>query len=131
MTFDQCAAAYIKTHRADWNNKKHAKQWESTLATYASPVFGKLPVVFPGARAGKPLSDRSLFKTLPRMGRDDLTTHGFRSTFRDWCGDHTEFPREVAEAALAHAIGDSTEAAYRRSDALQRVPVIVVHNQHA
>ena len=81
---------------------------------------GKGEFVFPGARAGKPLSDGSLFKTLPRRGRDDLTTHGFRSTFRDWCGDHTEFPREVAEAALAHAIGDSTEAAYRRSDALDK-----------
>ena len=44
MTFDQCAAAYIKTHRAGWNSKKHTKQWGSTMATYASPVFGKLPV---------------------------------------------------------------------------------------
>ena len=54
------------------------------------------------------------------MGRGDLTTHGFRSTFRDWCGDCTEFPREVAEAALAHAVGDKAEAAYRRSDALEK-----------
>jgi hypothetical protein len=44
MTFDQCAAAYIKAHRAGWNSDKHAAQWEATLATYASPVFGKLPV---------------------------------------------------------------------------------------
>jgi integrase len=81
---------------------------------------GKGEFVFPGARAGKPLSGRSLFKTLRRMGRGDLTAHGFRSTFHDWCGDCTEFSREVAEAALAHVIGDSTEAAYRRGDALDK-----------
>lgn len=50
----------------------------------------------------------------------DATVHGFRSTFRDWCGDATTFPKEIAEAALAHVIGDKTEAAYRRSDALER-----------
>ncbi len=54
------------------------------------------------------------------MGVDDATVHGFRSAFRDWCGDKTSFPREVAEAALAHAIGDKTEAAYRREDALEK-----------
>ena len=49
-----------------------------------------------------------------------VTVHGFRSSFRDWAGDATAFPREVAEAALAHAVGDATEAAYRRSDALEK-----------
>jgi hypothetical protein len=49
-----------------------------------------------------------------------VTVHGFRSAFRDWCGDKTTFPREVAEAALAHQISDETEAAYRRSDALEK-----------
>jgi hypothetical protein len=48
------------------------------------------------------------------------TTHGFRSTFRDWAGDMTNFPREVCEAAIAHIIEDETEAAYRRSDALAK-----------
>ena len=52
--------------------------------------------------------------------RDGVTVHGFRSSFRDWAGDETSFPREIAEAALAHTIEDSTEAAYRRSDALKR-----------
>jgi hypothetical protein len=56
--------------------------------------------------------------TLRRMGRGDLTTHGFCSTFRDWCSDCTEFPREVA--ALAHAVGHKAEAAYRRSGALEK-----------
>jgi len=50
----------------------------------------------------------------------DATTHGFRSSFRDWAGDHTSFPRDVVEAALAHAVENKTEAAYRRSDALEK-----------
>ena len=53
---------------------------------------------------------------LRRMGRGDITVHGFRSTFRDWAAERTNFPREVAEMALAHAIGDKVEAAYRRGD---------------
>ncbi|MET4804587.1 integrase [Bradyrhizobium sp. LB11.1] len=50
----------------------------------------------------------------------DATVHGFRSSFRDWAGDATDFPRELAEAALAHLVGDETERAYRRGDALKR-----------
>ena len=53
---------------------------------------------------------------LRRMGRADITAHGFRSTFRDWAAERTNFPREVAEMALAHAIPDAVEAAYRRGD---------------
>ncbi len=62
------------------------------------------------------LSNMALLMTLRRMGRGDLTAHGFRSTFRDWAAERTAFPREVAEAALAHAVGDKVEAAYRRGD---------------
>jgi len=76
--------------------------------------------VFGGARAGKPLSQMALLMTLRRMGRGGLTVHGFRSTFRDWAAERTSFPREVAEAALAHAIPDKVEAAYRRGDLLER-----------
>jgi integrase len=54
------------------------------------------------------------------MGRPNITVHGFRSSFRDWAGDETHFPREVAEAALAHVVGDEAEQAYRRSDALTK-----------
>ena len=72
--------------------------------------------VFPGARAGKPLSNMALLMTLRRMGRDDLTVHGFRSSFSDWCAEQTNFPSEVREMALAHAVGDKVEAAYRRGD---------------
>lgn len=58
----------------------------------------------------------SMTAVLRRMGRDGITVHGFRSTFRDWAGETTGFPREVIEAALAHGIKDKAEAAYARSD---------------
>ncbi|MGE9295867.1 MAG: tyrosine-type recombinase/integrase [Puniceicoccales bacterium] len=68
------------------------------------------------AKLGKPISDMSMTAVLRRMQRDDITVHGFRSTFRDWAGETTGFPREVIEAALAHGIKDKAEAAYARSD---------------
>jgi integrase len=68
------------------------------------------------AKPGKPISDMSMTAVLRRMGRDEITVHGFRSTFRDWAGETTGFPREVIEAALAHGIKDKAEAAYARSD---------------
>lgn len=278
MTFKQCADAYIEVHRAGWKNPKHVKQWESTVATYASPVIGSLPVasvdmplvlkilepiwttknetasrlrgrieavldwatvrgyrsgdnparwkghldkvlpapnkvqkvkhhpaipygevgefmtalrkcdgvgakaleftILTAARSGevrgatwqeidlqtktwtipaermkagkehriplsnqavellhsmshirgvpyifpspqnKALSDMSLMAVLRRMGREDITVHGFRSTFRDWAGETTPFPREVIEHALAHQLRDKAEAAYQRGDLL-------------
>jgi integrase len=57
---------------------------------------------------------------LRRMDQDAVTVHGFRSAFRDWAGNETHFPREVAEAALAHVVGDKAEQAYRRGDALEK-----------
>ena len=81
-------------------------------------VFKPNGYVFAGAR-GKPLSNWAMLECLRDL-REGVTVHGFRSSFRDWAGDETSFPREVAEAALAHAIQDETEAAYRRSDALNR-----------
>jgi len=281
ITFDQCAAAFIKSHRKGWRNKKHAEQWQNTLATYCTPVFGSLPVqsvdtglvikvlepiwpektetasrvrgriekvldwakvrgyrdgenparwrghldkllpkrhdvqkvehyaalpyveigaflqsvreqegnaaralelviltaartsevinarwdeidldakvwtippermkskrehrvplsdaavkvlkimqdraegdyVFAGMKPDKPLSNMSLLALIERMGRADLTVHGFRSTFRDWAAETTNFPRDVAEAALAHVLGDKTEAAYRRGDLFEK-----------
>jgi integrase len=278
MTFDECADAYIEAHRAGWKNPKHVTQWENTLASYASPVIGSLPVASAGmslvlrilepiwttknetasrlrgrieavldwatvrgyrsgenparwkghldkvlpapnkvqkvkhhsalpyaqvgefmaalrnyegiaakaleftiltaARSGEvrgaewqeidlraktwtipaermkagkehriplsdaavkllqlmprlkdvahvfpspqntALSDMSLMAVLRRMGRKDLTVHGFRSTFRDWAGETTPFPREVIEHALAHQLRDKAEAAYQRGDLL-------------
>ncbi|SEC89099.1 Integrase [Beijerinckia sp. 28-YEA-48] len=76
--------------------------------------------LFPGAKKGRPLSNMAMAMTLRRMNVKGVTTHGFRSSFRDWAGDATAFPREIAEAALAHTIKDKAEAAYRRSDAIER-----------
>lgn len=281
MTFDQCAAAYIAAHRAGWKNAKHAQQWQNTLDSYTSPVFGSLPVqavdealvmkvlepiwatktetatrvrsrielvldwararkyrggenparwrghldkllpkrskvqkvrnhpalpyaelpafmvalrarngtaakaleliiltaareseaaggkwqefdlearvwtvpgdrmkstrvhrvplsdaavrvlrameakrqndyAFPGWKPDRPITGAAVLKVLRDMGRSDLTVHGFRSTFRDWCAEQTNFAREVAEAALAHVVADKVEAAYRRGDLFEK-----------
>nr|WP_313901432.1 integrase arm-type DNA-binding domain-containing protein [Methylobacterium sp. J-070] len=72
--------------------------------------------VFPGGRRGKPPSNMAMLELLKRMDRGDLTVHGFRSSFKDWASETTHFPREVTEAALAHAIESKVEAAYRRGD---------------
>ncbi|MGG7603564.1 tyrosine-type recombinase/integrase [Massilia sp. BKSP1R2A-1] len=286
MTFDDCAASYIATHRGSWKNQKHAAQWESTLATYASPIIGSLPVasvdtplvvkvlqpiwqektetatrlrarienildwatvshfrtgdnparwrghldnlladpsrvarvvhhaalpwqevgafmvdlrqregvaaravefgiltaarsgeirgakwsevdldaavwtvpaermkagrehrvplstaalallrampelgehIFPGQRGDAPLSDMSLTAVLRRMDRKEITVHGFRSTFRDWCAESVgnSFPREVCEHALAHSLPDKVEAAYRRGDLIEKRKVLM------
>ncbi|MDE1142917.1 MAG: tyrosine-type recombinase/integrase [Paraburkholderia tropica] len=81
--------------------------------------------VFPGARKGKPLSNMAMLKLLERMKRDDITVHGFRSTFRDWAGETTHYPREVCEAALAHGIKDKAEAAYARGDLFAKRAVLM------
>jgi len=76
--------------------------------------------VFPGGRAKRPLSNMALLNTLKRMGRTTLTTHGFRSTFRDWAAENTDYAGEVVEMALAHTIGNKVEAAYRRGDLFEK-----------
>jgi integrase len=76
--------------------------------------------VFPGVRDKKPLSDASLGKALQAAGGGAYTVHGFRSTFRDWATEVAHAPREIAEAALAHVVGDAVERSYARSDALER-----------
>lgn len=75
--------------------------------------------VFPGGKKGRTLSNMAMLELLRGM-RKGFTVHGFRSTFRDWAGDMTSYPREVAEGALAHGVQDETEAAYRRSTALEK-----------
>ena len=76
--------------------------------------------VFPGGKTSRSMSNMSMLMLLRRMSRGDLTVHGFRSTFRDWAGDCTDFPRDVIEMALAHTLGDKVEAAYRRGDGFQK-----------
>ncbi len=72
--------------------------------------------VFPGPRRALPMSNMVMLMLLRRMKRDDLTAHGFRSTFSDWAAERTGYPREVVEMALAHAVENKVEAAYRRGD---------------
>jgi len=72
--------------------------------------------VFAGSKAGRPLGPNAMTSVLRRIGRSELTVHGFRSTFRDWAAERSNFPQEVCEMALAHAVSNQVEAAYRRGD---------------
>jgi integrase len=83
-------------------------------------------LVFPGTR-GSTLSNNALSRLLRQMDRGDLTVHGFRSTFRDWCAEATNHPREIAEKALAHTLHDKTEAAYQRGDLLEKRRKLMSH----
>lgn len=89
------------------------------LTELAGLKAGRDAFVFPGRKEGRPLSVMAMDMLMRRM-KVDFTVHGFRSSFRDWAGEETTFPREVAEAALAHVVGDETERAYRRGDALEK-----------
>lgn len=100
---------------------KAGKEHRVPLSTAAIGLLGPRrdadTLVFESeTKPGRPISDMSMTAVLRRMGRDTITVHGFRSTFRDWAGETTGFPREVIEAALAHGIKDKAEAAYARSD---------------
>ena len=77
-------------------------------------------IVFPGAKKGTRLSSMAMPAVLQRLQRDDLTVHGFRSTFRDWAAEATDCPGELAEIAMAHTVGTAVENAYRRSDLFER-----------
>ena len=91
------------------------------LSEAAVSILSALPrtddqdVIF-SARGGRPLGDTTLLALLKRMGHGGLTVHGFRSAFSDWCAEKTRFPSEARELALAHAVGNRVEAAYRRGD---------------
>ena len=76
--------------------------------------------IFSGGKKGKPLSNMAMTAVLRRMGYGHVTVHGFRSTFRDWAAERANFPNEVIEMALAHAVGDKVEAAYRRGDLFEK-----------
>jgi integrase len=76
--------------------------------------------VFPGPKPGTPLSNMVFLMLLRRMGLDNLTVHGFRATFKTWASERTSFQNEIAEAALAHVIGDKVEQAYRRGDLFEK-----------
>ena len=75
---------------------------------------------FPGLKDGQPLSNMAFLMLLRRMGRADITAHGFRSTFRDWAAEATNFPGEIAEMCLAHTVGSDVERAYKRTDLFEK-----------
>jgi integrase len=105
---------------------KTGKEHRIPLSTQAAAILAALPClssngayVFPGHRSGRPLSGMAMEMLLRRMGRDDITVHGFRSTFRDWAAESdVNFPREIIELCLAHDVSSEVERAYRRSDLL-------------
>jgi len=86
----------------------------------ALPTMAEESLVFFSSKKGKQLSDMTLTATLRRMNRNDITAHGFRSTFRDWASETTAYPGDVVEMALAHTIGNKVEAAYRRGDLFEK-----------
>jgi integrase len=103
---------------------KAGKEHRVPLSDRAVEVLAGLPrdgeYVFPGARAGKPLSSNSMLELVRAMRGKGATVHGFRSTFRDWGAEQTSYPGEMLELALAHAVADKVEAAYRRLDMLEK-----------
>ena len=145
-SFKTAATQVHAAHAATFRNAKHRKQWLAS-ATWTIPahrmkagVDHRVPLaarciemlerartlsprdryVFPGRTADRPLSNIVFLMTLRRLGRRDVTTHGFRSSFRDWAAERTNFPRAACEAALAHTLRDKTEAAYHRTDLFER-----------
>lgn len=103
---------------------KAAKAYRIPLSPEALAVLDEVrgldgDLIFPSTRK-RPLSVMAFKALFKRMGVDAITTHGFRSTFRDWCSESAHIPREVAEAALAHKTGDATEQSYARSDLFER-----------
>jgi integrase len=105
---------------------KAGKEHRVPLSTAAIAVLQQMrresAFIFSGRTHDTVVSDMSLTAVLRRMGRGDITVHGFRSTFRDWCAEAagSSFPREVCEHALAHSLPNKVKAAYRRGDLLDK-----------
>jgi integrase len=108
------------------NRMKAGREHRVPLSPRADTILHELQkvktseFVLPGQARNKPLSNMAMEMMLRRMKIDNATVHGFRSSFRDWAGNVSNFPRELIETALAHVIGDKAEQAYRRSDALEK-----------
>jgi integrase len=110
----------------DGGRMKANREHRIFLCDRATEILGEMQklrdgdFLFPGGKPRRPLSNMAFLTLLRRMGRGDLTAHGFRSTFSDWCSEKTNFPAEVREMALAHTVSDKVEAAYRRGDLFQK-----------
>jgi integrase len=104
---------------------KSGREHKVPLSNAAVALLSALPgshggIVFPGAKAGRPMNLGALRIHLRRMGQQDVTTHGFRSTFADWAHEQTTFANEAIEMSLAHSVGSAVEKAYRRTDLFDR-----------
>jgi integrase len=109
---------------------KNAREHRVPLSDAVIGVVRRMKVirqndfVFPGGRRDA-LSNMALLMLLRRMGRPEITAHGFRSTFRDWVEEQTDTPRAVAEMALSHTVGNAVEAAYRRGDLIEKRKILM------
>lgn len=122
-------ARWDEVHDGVWtipgSRMKAGREHSVPLSARARALLAAQPklvdgYIFPGVRYDRPLSDMSLTAVLRRMGRGDITVHGFRSTFRMWAAEATTYPREVCEHALAHSLPDKVEAAYQRSSLFEK-----------
>jgi integrase len=102
-----------KTHRVPLSDR-------SVTILKSLPTEQGNPFIFVGPSAGRGLSNMAMSSVLGRMGRNDITVHGFRSSFKDWAAETTAFPNFVTEMALAHVVADKTEEAYRRKDLIDK-----------
>ena len=117
----------IPAERMKMSKEHRVPLTEATLALLGDRPQNLGQPLFAGAKQGSKLSNMAILQLLKRMGRSEITTHGFRSTFRDWVAEKTEFPHELAEMALAHAVGNKVEAAYRRGDMFERRRDLMEH----
>jgi integrase len=113
-----------RTWKVPAERMKGGKEHTVPLSDRAIEILAAVPrsgdYVFENGRAGHPISNMAMAMTLRRMGRDHITVHGFRSSFRDWAAEQTQHHNYVVEMALAHTIGDKVEAAYRRGELLAK-----------
>ncbi len=117
----------LRVLEAIWTDKTETatRQQEGASARALQLVkplidFGTSEVLSPASKGNGHLSNMAMLQLLKRMKREDLTVHDFRSTFKNWARETTDYAREVSEAALAHIIGDQTEAAYARGDLITK-----------
>lgn len=100
--------------------KDHRVALSSAAVSLLRSLLHRGEFIVPGLKRGAHLSSTAMENVLRRMKVKPFTVHGFRSSFRDWCAEETDFPRELGELALAHAVGSEVERAYRRGDGLKR-----------
>ena len=111
---------------APWDRMKAGKAVRVPLCERVVEVLKEMELlragdfVFPGLKRDRPISTGTMTRVMDRMGVKDATVHGFRSTFRDWAGDYEDVPWDIAEQAIYHSVGNKTQRAYRRGDALDK-----------